>query len=599
MPGMGGGIANNNPVIVDAFHAALRWQALVALLLALAAVTAWVIRRLSRDGGDTGATASEHPGRRLLRVSFGLLWILDGILQAQSAMPLGMPDGVVKPSASTSPAWVQHLVQDGLNIWTRHPIPAAASAVWIQVGIGALLLLSPRGVLSRVAGVVSIYWGLIVWVFGESFGGIFGSGLSWMFGAPGAVLIYSVAGLLVALPERAWEGRRLGRLTLAGLGAFFVGMAVLQAWPGRGFWQGQANPKAQAGPVTDMVQTMSQTPQPKMLVSLLDSFGSFDAAHGWAVNLAVVIVLASVGAMLLTGQRRLVQLAASVAIVACLADWVFVQDLGFFGGLGTDPNSMVPLALLVGAGALAFLRQPSDAVAPVTAEPVRAGRPILVLRPGATAVLGVTASVTAFAIVLLGAVPMAFATVNPRADAILTEAVNGTVDRVNSPAPPIDLVDQHGAPVSLATLRGRTVALTFLDPVCTTDCPIIAQQFRDADRVLAAPDRTAFVAVVANPVYLQEPFVQAFDRQEQLDSVPNWYYLTGSLAQLSAVWKAYGIEVETVPAGAMAAHSDNAFVIDSRGHLRDLLGSDPGDTSATAASLGTQLVATMRSVMGS
>ncbi|MFZ8382405.1 hypothetical protein ACO1LY_15285, partial [Staphylococcus aureus] len=89
-----------------------------------------------------------------------------------------------------------------------------------------------------------------------------------------------------------------------------------------GFWQGQANPKAQAGPVTDMVQTMSQTPQPKMLVSLLDSFGSFDAAHGWAVNLAVVIVLASVGAMLLTGQRRLVQLAASVAIVACLADWV-------------------------------------------------------------------------------------------------------------------------------------------------------------------------------------------------------------------------------------------------------------------------------------
>lgn len=597
MPGMGGGIANNNPVIVDAFHAALRWQALVALLLALVAVTAWVIRRLSRDSYDAGAVAAEHPGRRLLRVSFGLLWILDGILQAQAAMPLGMPDGVVRPSASTSPAWVQHLVDDGLNIWTRHPIPAAASAVWIQVGIGVLLLLSPRGVLSRVAGVVSIYWGLLVWVFGESFGGIFGSGLSWMFGAPGAVLIYSVAGLLLALPERAWEGRRLGRLTVAGLGLFFVGMAVLQAWPGRGFWQGQANPKAQAGQVTDMVQTMSQTPQPKVLVSLLDSFGSFDAAHGWAVNLAVVVVLASVGVMLLTGRRRMVRLAASVAIVACLADWVFVQDLGFFGGLGTDPNSMVPLALLVAAGALAFLRQPA-AVAPAAAEPVRAV-PVLVLRPGATAVLGVTASVTAFAIVLLGAVPMAFATVNPRADAILTEAVNGTVDRVDTPAPSIDLVDQHGAPVSLTTLRGRTVALTFLDPVCTTDCPIIAQQFRQADRALATPDKTAFVAVVANPVYLQEPFVQAFDRQEQLDSLPNWYYLTGSLAELSKIWKAYGIEVETVPAGAMAAHSDNAFVIDPNGHLRDLLGSDPGDSSATAASLGTQLVATMRSVMGS
>ena len=34
----------------------------------------------------------------------------------------------------------------------------------------------------------------------------------------------------------------------------------------------------------------------------------------------------------------------------CLADWVLIEDLGFFGGLGTDPNSMIPMALLVVAG---------------------------------------------------------------------------------------------------------------------------------------------------------------------------------------------------------------------------------------------------------
>ena len=43
--------------------------------------------------------------------------------------------------------------------------------------------------------------------------------------------------------------------------------------------------------------------------------------------------------------------------------------------------------------------------------------------------------------------------------------------------------------------------------------------------------------------------------------MPNWLYLTGSLSQLAAVWHHYGIEVEDLPAGAMAAHNDLAFVI--------------------------------------
>ena len=81
-------------------------------------------------------------------------------------------------------------------------------------------------------------WGLIVWVFGEAFGGIFAPGLTWLFGAPGAVLIYAAAGALLALPDRSWQTPKLGRAMLAGFGLFLVGMAVLQAWPGRGFWQG-------------------------------------------------------------------------------------------------------------------------------------------------------------------------------------------------------------------------------------------------------------------------------------------------------------------------------------------------------------------------
>ena len=87
---------------------------------------------------------------------------------------------------------------------------AGASAVWIQVGIGIWLIVAARGPLSRLAGLVSVGWGLVVWVFGESFGGIFAPGLTWLFGAPGAALIYAVAGALIALPERAWRSPAAG-----------------------------------------------------------------------------------------------------------------------------------------------------------------------------------------------------------------------------------------------------------------------------------------------------------------------------------------------------------------------------------------------------
>jgi hypothetical protein len=208
-----------------------------------------------------------------------------------------------------------------------------------------------------------VAWGLIVWVFGESFGGIFAPGLSWLTGAPGGVLYYVAAGALIALPPAAWRRPRSGRWLLAGLGVFFAGMAVLQAWPGRGSWQGTvpantglantglANTgRGKPGPLAGMVREMAATPQPHVLSSVLSGFASFVARHGFAVNLVVVLALAGLGALFLTGRPRLVRYAVWAGIIFCLATWLLVQDLGFLGGLGTDPNSMIPLILLFAAG---------------------------------------------------------------------------------------------------------------------------------------------------------------------------------------------------------------------------------------------------------
>jgi len=79
-------------------------------------------------------------------------------------------------------------------------------------------------------------------------------------------------------------------------------------------------------------------------------------------------------------------------------------------------------------------------------------------------------------------------------------------------------------------------------------------------------------------------FTQAFDRQEGLNTVPNWLYLTGSLSELSRIWGQYGITVENLPAGAMAAHNDLAMVIDRTGHIRDEVGTEPGPGTASTKS---------------
>jgi cytochrome oxidase Cu insertion factor (SCO1/SenC/PrrC family) len=677
MPGMTSGVGTANVLIAEAFRSALRHQLLIVAaiflvfwLARLIAASSWpTLSRagIGRTAGD-GRTSSdartpvepEPSGRRLLRIGFGILWIFDGILQAQPAMPLGMPEQVIKPTAASSPAWVQHLVNWGGTTWTYHPIQIAAGAVWIQVGIGLWLLFARQGPWARLGALASVGWGLLVWVFGESFGGIFAPGLTWLFGAPGAVLIYCVAGALLALPEHAWHTPRLGRLMLAGTGVFFIGMAVLQAWPGRGFWQGTLH--GQPGTLTGMIRDMSQTPQPHFLARFVAAFANFVAAHGFAVNLFAVIALAAIGAAFVSGQPRLARLGVGAALVLCLADWVLIENLGFLGGLGTDPNSMIPMALLFVSGYLVMAgprtsrevstaldpgaapgqQAPAGTPAPAgpapAAQPVTAARPSAADtsvaadapaapassdtpdRPGAPArnrgrLAGLLQSATralatasgrsiaaagALGVVLVGVLPSAAASANPNASPIIAQAIGGSSDVVNFPARPFTLIDQHGSQVSLASLRGHVVLLTFFDPVCTSDCPLIGHEFAAAARLLAGDSgQVKLAAIVLSPTYRSLAAVQAFDRQEGLSRMSNWLFLTGSLAQLKKVWLAYGMTAQDLPAGAMTLHNDLAYVIGRDGHVRQAINTDPGPgTAASQSSFAVELADAARQALG-
>ena len=611
---MNSGVNVNDPTVIAAFKSALLHQGIIALLIFALLGLAWITLRAwlpaaqagdpAGPGGSPAAAPAELAWRQLLRVSFGLLWVFDGILQAQPKMAIGLPSQVIAPAAASSPHWVQQAVNWAGTTWSYHPMQAGASAVWIQIGIGLWMLAASRGSLSRLAGLASVGWGLVVWVFGEAFGGIFAPGLTWLFGAPGAVLVYCVAGGLIALPERAWHSPRLARSILAGTGLFLVGMAVLQAWPGRGFWQGISH--GQPGTLAGMTEDMAQTPQPGVLSAWVHAFTSFDEAHGFAVNLFVAAALALIGAAFLSGRRRLVRPAVIAFTAACLADWVLIEDFGVFGGLGTDPNSMIPFALLAVGGYLALASGTVPAVEPaspvVPAARWRDRIRLVSLRQAvARASFRSMASAGAVGLIILGAAPMAAAQASPNADPILARAIAGSAAPLNLPAKGFQLTDTHGRTVSLAGLRGKVVLLTFLDPVCTTDCPLIAQEFRAAGQLLGAASRKVeLVAIVANPIYHQAAYTQAFDRQEHLNQVPNWLYLTGSLPQLKQVWKNYWLPTEVLPGGSMIGHSDEAYVIDRSGVIREVLNTNPGPgTTATKSSFAVLLADAARHVLGS
>ncbi len=655
MPGMNYEQGPANPTMVFAFRSALLHQlaiiGVIALLLLLCygATRSWVSERAQARAA--AAAWNEPRARRLLRIGFGLLWLFDAILEAQPQMAGGLSTQVMQPISATSPGWVQSLVNWGASVWSYHPIEVGAASVWITAGIGLWLIFGARGLSSRLAGLSSVLWGLIVWAFGEAFGQIFAPGVTVLFGAPGAALIYVVAGALVMLPDRAWESARTGRILLGCTGAFFIGMAVLQAWPGRGFWQGASHGKP--GVLASMVQSMAATPQPHVLASIVSAFGSFSAAHGFGVNLFAVVALVALGAILaaaaLRASPRLALVGVLAGAVVCLAAWVLIQDLGFLGGLGTDPNSMIPLILIFTAGYLALTPapQPAAAVAPASAagpasaapapepavaaaaaeppapdagQPGHAGQPGQPGQPGQAPVpaparrpvpswlpaplhpdavresigalrIGAVAALGAVAVILVGAAPMALASVNHTADPITAEALAGADGPLDTPATNFTLISQAGRQVSLFSLRGKVVLLTFLDPVCTTDCPVIAQEMRAADSILGADaSHTELVAVVANPTYSSTAFTQAFTLQEGLNQVPNWLYLTGPVTELAKVWQAYGIDVENLPAGAMTAHNDVVYVIDANDNVRDEISADPGPaTNATQSSFAAMM----------
>lgn len=132
------------------------------------------------------------------------------------------------------------------------------------------------------------------------------------------------------------------------------------------------------------------------------------------------------------------------------------------------------------------------------------------------------------------------------------------------PARNFTLIDQLGRRVSLSQYRGRVVLLAFNDSQCTTVCPLTTAAMVEAKALLgSAGSRVALLGVNANP---QATALADVRRYSELHGMmQSWRFLTGSAAQLRAVWRAYHVASAIID--GQVDHTPALFVISPAGRL--------------------------------
>jgi protein SCO1/2 len=134
-------------------------------------------------------------------------------------------------------------------------------------------------------------------------------------------------------------------------------------------------------------------------------------------------------------------------------------------------------------------------------------------------------------------------------------------------AQPIALHDAWGRPVTLRSLRGRYVLVTFLYVHCPDVCPLIAQNLNTALEQLGPKrDRARVLAVSVDPKGDTPAAVRRFIAERHL--LPQFRYLLGTKAQLKQVWTEWHVLAIATP--SVVNHVAYTALVDPTGKERVL-----------------------------
>lgn len=154
------------------------------------------------------------------------------------------------------------------------------------------------------------------------------------------------------------------------------------------------------------------------------------------------------------------------------------------------------------------------------------------------------------------------------AGATMTPATSALV-KIGELVPDFTLTDQNGASVSLSSLRGKVVALTFIYSRCPLPdyCPRVVANLAEVRKRFAARlgrDLT-LLTVSFDPQYDTPAVLHAYAEQFG-GNVPGWHFLSGSPEAIASVCASFGIEYW--PDQGMITHTLQTAVLDREGRVR-------------------------------
>jgi cytochrome oxidase Cu insertion factor (SCO1/SenC/PrrC family) len=125
-----------------------------------------------------------------------------------------------------------------------------------------------------------------------------------------------------------------------------------------------------------------------------------------------------------------------------------------------------------------------------------------------------------------------------------------------------------------------------MDPHCTDICPIVSQEYVDAYRDLGPlAGKVVFAAVNVNQYHAAVADMMAYSREQRLNTIPTWHFLTGPVPDLRKVWDGYEIAVQAPSPNADIVHTSEVYFIDPAGRERFVAAPMDDHTSSGASYL--------------
>ena len=134
-------------------------------------------------------------------------------------------------------------------------------------------------------------------------------------------------------------------------------------------------------------------------------------------------------------------------------------------------------------------------------------------------------------------------------------------------APQPALVDQQRRSFTLASLRGRPLAVTFIAAHCTDACPLINAQFSTAARELAREHVPARLLTITLDPEHDSPATMR-DLAQRFDADPrHWLLASGAIANVHRIMRAFGVISVEGQHGYHDRHTTFVYLFDSDGKL--------------------------------